>query len=213
MPIYIKFDGVKGTVTDNDHKAGSSTGGVWKTTNFLTSEPVSVSRISMASGSVDAQEALPTRKAAELFGRAGRSAPGGKLYVATDVGVFTGGSQQFDGQGRLLVGTDGGAWSKGGLGGNGALMSLGGNNTWAGDSRPGVGLLKSTESGRTWNSFDQPMKWDNVTNKAWSGSVPVVEIFVSDRGSASGRTFKLKNVTIAPGAGGTLELSYSSIEM
>ena len=53
-------------------------------------------------------------------GQAG--APTGKLYVATDVGVYVGGAGRdvlvggrgqdasFDGQGRLLIGTDGSVW-------------------------------------------------------------------------------------------------------
>ena len=33
MPVYIRFDGVDGSVR------GSGNGGVWKTTNFLTADP------------------------------------------------------------------------------------------------------------------------------------------------------------------------------
>jgi hypothetical protein len=199
MPIFLQFRDIKGDVTVGGHdrpiEAGSN-GGVWKTTDFLTSAPTGptyVSRISLAGGSVDAQEALPTRKAVELFERA-RSAPCGKLYVATQVGVF----------------------SKGGVGGSGALMNVGGSNTPVG-SRPGVGVLKSSDGGSTWRSgrASGPGVYKTTDGgQTWvSKKVPVVELVVSDRGNTGARTFRLKDVTISPGANGCLELSYSRVEM
>jgi hypothetical protein len=190
MPIYVNFEGRTGTITGNSYDGGfiesGASGGVWKTTNFLTAGSVPVSRISFSNGGgVDAQEALPTRKAAELFERASSGGNRGKLIVGVDT------VETFDKQGRLLVGTEGGIWS----GHNsGALRNVSGSNTF---SRPGIGVLKSTDSGRTWN-----------TKK-----VPVVELTVTDRGGTTGKTFRLKDVTVAPGAKGMLELSYSSIEM
>ena len=196
MPIFLQFHDVKGNVSVGGHdrpvESGAS-GGVWKTTNFLTSEPIGptyISRISMAGGSVDAQEALPTRKAVELFERVG-SAPGGKLYVATQVGVFV---ESFDKQGRLLIGTEGGIWSKPGVG---VLKSSDGGRTWQTGRASGPGVYKTQDGGQTW-----------VPRK-----VPVVELVVRDRGSANVKKFRLKNVTIAPGPRGVLELSYSSVEM
>lgn len=114
MPIYIRYEGVKGDVTAEGHdsaSAGGANGGVWKTTNFLTAERaglVQVSRISLADGTakVEGSERLPLRSTLELFNAANRSGPGGKLYVATDVGVFNA-----DSQGRLVVGTDQGVWN------------------------------------------------------------------------------------------------------
>jgi hypothetical protein len=89
MPIFLQFRGITGDIKSPRYEKpveSGANGGVWKTTNFLTrdaSGPISVSRISLSSGGgVDAQEALPTRKAVELFERAG-SAPNGKIYVAT----------------------------------------------------------------------------------------------------------------------------------
>jgi len=193
MPIYIQFRDIKGDVTVGGHEKpieSAANGGVWKTTNFLTTDgsgPIAVSRISLAGIGVDAQEALPTRKAAELFERA-RSAPNGKLFVATQTGVFV---ESFDRQGRLLVGTEGGIWS---THNTGALRNVSGSNTF---SRPGIGVLKSSDGGSTW-----------TTKK-----VPVVDLVVSDRGNTNGRKFRLKDVTIAPGPRGMIELSYTSLEM
>ena len=190
MPIYLNIQNIKGSVSadgDGGFIESGATGGVWRTTNFLTAEPVAVSSISFAGGGdVYAQEALPTRKAAELFERAGGSGNRGKLIVSVDT------VDSFDKQGRLLIGTEGGVWS---THSSGALRNVSGNNTWAG-SRPGIGVLKSSDGGRTWT----------VTK------VPVVELMVTDRGGASGRKFRLKDVTIAPGPRGTIELSYSSVE-
>lgn len=201
MPIYMQINGVDGDITtkgwERPVQSGAASGGVWKTTNFLTTEglgPIAVSRISLTGGSVDAQEALPTRKAAELFERASSRAPGGKLYVATNVGVF---SDPLAGHTRLIFGDDQGVFSKGGIGSSGALLNVSGDNTWAGAAATGIGRLKSMDGGRTWPAT----------------KVPVVELFVSDRGSFGGRSFRLKDVTIAPGPKGTMELSYASIEM
>jgi hypothetical protein len=194
MPIFLQFPGITGDLKSNGHEKpieSGANGGVWKTTNFLTADgsgPIAVSRISLSSGGgVDAQEALPTRKAAELFERA-RSAPGGKLYVATQTGVFV---ESFDKQGRLLVGTEGGVWSGHNIG---ALRNVSGSNTF---SRPGIGVLKSSDGGRTWSTK----------------RVPMVELTVSDRGNTNGRTIRLKDVTISPGPRGIVELRYSSIDL
>ena len=193
----MKIDGVKGDVTTQGWERpveSSANGGVWRTTNFLTSEPVAVSRISFTSGGggVDAQEALPTRKAAELFERAG-SAPNGKLYVATNVGVFN--RDPLTGKTRLIFGDEQGVFSKPGVG---VLKSTDGGRTWPTSGRAsGPGVYKTTDGGQTW-----------VSRK-----VPVLELVVTDRGTASGRTFRLKDVTIAPGPRGTIELSYTSVEM
>lgn len=174
-----------------------------------------VSRISLAGGGgVDAGEALPTRKVTELFERAGRAAPGGKLYVATNVGVF---SQPLNGHTRLIFGDDQGVFSKGGVGGSGALLNLSGDNTWTGAASAGIGRLKSMDGGSAWPATGRasgPGVYKSTDGgQTWVATrVQVVEIFVSDRGSASGRSFRLKDVTIAPGPRGSLELSYSSIE-
>ena len=54
MPIYLRFpDSIKGKVNAEGHSAaGGASGGVWKTTNFLTTDPgtVSLARISLANG-------------------------------------------------------------------------------------------------------------------------------------------------------------------
>jgi hypothetical protein len=194
MPIFLQFHGIVGDVKSSGHEKpveSGANGGIWKTTNFLTahnSAPISVTRISLFSGDgVDAREGLPTSKATELFERAGR-APGGKIFVATQVGVFV---ESFNRQGRLLVGTENGLWS----GHNaGALRNVSGSNTL---SRPGIGVLKSSDGGRTWTAK----------------KVPIVELTVSDRGNTNVRKFRLKDVTVSPGPSRTVELSYSGIEM
>ena len=199
MPIYIEIRGITGNITSSGHEKpieSGACGGIWKTTNFLTTDnsgPIAVSRISLASGGgVDAQEALPTRKAAELFERAGRSAPSGKLCVATNVGVFS--KEPIAGKTRLIFGDDQGVFSKPGVG---VLKSTDGGRTWPASGRAsGPRVYKTTDGGQTW-----------VSKK-----VPVVELTVTDRGNIDGRKFRLKGVTIAPGVNGILELSYSSVE-
>lgn len=139
MPIYMKIDTVRGRVTDQDHKEWSSStanGGVWKTTNFLTRETaaraalgqtkvkvficpsdpgvVQISQISMTPGigGVDGRDASAKFKVEQLINQARSRGPNGKLYIATDAGVFRNASR-FDGQGKLLVGTDQGVWRAG----------------------------------------------------------------------------------------------------
>ena len=221
MPIYMQFTDVKGDVTTKGWERSGATGGVWKTSSFLTSSPtgpIYVSRISFTSGGggVDAREPLPTRKAAELFERAKLDPRGGTLYVGTDQGVY---SDPLVGHTRLIFGDDQGVWSKGGVGGSGALLNVGGGNTWAGAARPspGSGVLKSIDSGRTWRASGRPsgpgVYKTTDGGQTWvARKVPVVELFVSDRGSFGARTFRLKDVTVAPGPRGSMELRYSSVE-
>lgn len=179
MPIYMHVKGLDGDVTAE----GGASGGVWKTSNFLTRDAgvsgstarpkikvfvcpsdtsvVQISRISLSPngvGGLDARDAWPTRKAAELFNAARSMGPGGRLYLATNVGVF---SKPGDAQGRLLIGTDSGVW------------------------RSGV-----SETARRTNNLHQI--------GIGAHNVPVVEILVSDVGAASGRIFRLRDVTISP---------------
>lgn len=114
MPIYIRYEGVKGDVTAEGHNsasAGGTNGGVWKTTTFITAEPaglVQVSQIALADGTakVEGSKMLTLRNALEFFNAANRLGPGGKLYVATETGVFNA-----DSHGRLVVGTEQGVWN------------------------------------------------------------------------------------------------------
>ncbi|HEX6280504.1 MAG TPA: DUF1559 domain-containing protein [Pyrinomonadaceae bacterium] len=155
MPIFMKIDGVRGDVTHRDHKnrSGASNGGVWRTTNFLTADPVGpasrepglpgvtvfldqntssginprpqiktficpsdpgvvqISRISLTpGGGIDGRDPAAKFKVGQVINQARSQGPNGKLYVATDVGVY----QTSDGHGRLLVGTEGGIWRSGG---------------------------------------------------------------------------------------------------
>ena len=208
MPIYLKLEGVDGT-------AGGASGGVWKTTNFLTTDPaaVSLSRISLANGfmTVDGRDMLPTRKVEMLFETARMGAPTGKLYVGTSLGVFSKG----DSLGRLLIGTDSGLYRS--QHNTGALRNLAGNNTWAGAGRPpsGPGVYKTTSSGQTWNSPAARIQSMNNLKQMTLGicNVPLIEIIVTDAGSANGRIFRLRNVTISPeGPTGTAMVSYTGLE-
>lgn len=191
MPIFIKFDGVKGRVDSAGHdfaRAGGATGGVWKTTNFLSADPsgATVSSISLGGRWVDAEDGVATVKAAELF-EAARVAPGGRLYVATDAGVYNNRGQllvgvdkvklttTYDAKGRLVVGTDGGVWRSGA-----AATAKRTNNL----SQLGI-AAHQTE---------------------------VVEIVVSDRGSVTGRVFRLRNVTFSQGPAGTTAINFTGLE-
>lgn len=157
MPIYIQIDGIKGDVSaegwERPIESGAA-GGVWKTTNFLTSGPagptyskagvgalrsmdggstwqasspvarpkikvfmcpsdtsiVQISRISLTpgGGGVEGHEVAANVKLSQLI-KTARGAPGGKLYVATDAGVYS----SINNQGRLLVGVDNGVWRSG----------------------------------------------------------------------------------------------------
>jgi hypothetical protein len=197
MPMYLRYEGIDGSVQ-------GASGGVWKTTNFLTSDPargmIRLSKISLATAmdAVDAGDAMLTKKVERLFERARSGAPGGKIYVATDTGVFLNSvasgnrgklivsvdsvdrARKFDPQGRLIVGTDQGVWARSGEAAKAKSM----NNLHQ------IGLAVH--------------------------SLPTVEIFVSDARSMSGRTFRLRNVTITPslssfGRGQTLRLRFASV--
>ena len=130
MPIYIKITDIKGDVS----AAGSGNGGVWKTTNFLTGDSgrsgpgggprvnvfsgsngggmIQVSRISLLpnGGGVAGRDPSARFKIEQMINSARSQGPNGKLYIATDAGVFSAPDQQ----GRLLVGNDQGVWRSGG---------------------------------------------------------------------------------------------------
>jgi hypothetical protein len=126
MPIYMEIEGIKGGVTP----AGSgANGGVWRTTNVLTREAarsspaarpkvkvflcpsdpgvVQISRISLAGGAnaVDGRDAAAKFKLDQLVGLARSQGPNGKLFVATDAGVY-----RNDPHARLLFGSEAGVW-------------------------------------------------------------------------------------------------------
>lgn len=130
MPIYMKIDGVRGTVTDHDHKnrSGASNGGVWRTTNFLTADPVSrsasrpqtpiktiicptdtstvrVSRLSLfgRGNAVDGRDPSARFKVEQLINTARSQGPNGKLFVATDAGVYQGAGGGIGRSGRATV--------------------------------------------------------------------------------------------------------------
>jgi hypothetical protein len=191
----MKMDAVKGRVTAEGHSSAGANGGIWRTTNFLTNDPntVEISRVSLGGRTVDSNDPMPVRKAAQLFEEA-RSRRNGNLQIAQ---LYAVGDPGFDAQGRLLVGTESGLWRSGSGPINshhtGALRNVSNHNT----SRPGVGVLKSADGGRTWS-----------TGGVGTRQVPVVEIIVCDRGSMHGRVFRLENVTVAPtGGGATASLS------
>jgi prepilin-type processing-associated H-X9-DG protein len=134
MPIYMKIDGVKGTVTSHDHKeyAGTANGGVWKSTNFLTTDHAArasggprvnvfsastganllrVARIELASGAnpIDGRDASAKFKIEQLFNTA--------RIQRTKVAIFICPSDpaaSIDPNGRLVVGTDQGIFRSGG---------------------------------------------------------------------------------------------------
>ena len=204
MPIFIQYDGIKGRV---DPKA--ATGGVWKTTNFLTTDSgglgwvpnegrgalqnvagnntwtanaVPVSRISMTpgGGGVEGRDPAAKIKVEQLLNTARSQGPTGRLYLATEVGVYAGAannrgklivgvdnarSLRPDAQGRLLTGTDGGVWRKGS-----------GNN-----------LRQLT-----------------------LGTIGTVEIIVTDASGSVEQTYRLRNVSISRGpSSGTFTLTFN----
>jgi len=129
MPVYIRITDIKGDVTP----AGSGNGGVWKTTNYLTTAAarsgpgggpqvkvldgsdggslVRIARISLSAGGggVDGRDPGARLKIEQMMNSVRSQGPTGKLYIATDAGVFSSADQH----GRLLVGNDQGVWRAG----------------------------------------------------------------------------------------------------
>lgn len=184
MPVYIRFDGVDGSVR------GSENGGVWKTTNFLTADQAgpmasrpgvgvlksadggstwAVSRISLSpnGGGVDGRDAAAGLKVEQLVTSARSGGPMGRIYVATDSGVY----QRPDVHGRLLVGSDQGVWRSGG----GANKFNGSNNLRQ------IGLAAHTTS---------------------------VEIIVTDALGTVVNSHRLSNVSVT-GTSGTFTLTFN----
>ena len=234
MPIFFNYAGLDGDVTS--YRSGGASGGVWKTTNFLTNDPgvMEVSRISFGGRTVDGRDAMATLKVVALFERAKLDPRGGTLYVGTDQGVY---SEPVTGHTRLIIGDDQGVWRSGGVlnshntgalrnvsnnntsagvGSMGALQNVAGNNTWAGAARPspGQGVLKSADGGRTWRTGRAMSHQNNLKQIALlCHSYSAVEIIVSDPGSVTGRVFRLKNVTIgSAGRIGSYSVSYTGLE-
>lgn len=71
---------------------------------------VQISRIALTpgGGGVEGRDPAAKIKVEQIVNSARSQGPSGKLYLATDVGVFQNGTSNFDGQGRLLIGTEGG---------------------------------------------------------------------------------------------------------
>jgi hypothetical protein len=82
----------------------------------LGRDVIPVSRISIVpgGGGVEGRDPSAKFKVEQLIGQARSHGPNGKLYIATDAGVYQNASK-FDGQGRLVVGTDQGVWRSGGV--------------------------------------------------------------------------------------------------
>jgi len=204
MPIYIKVTDIKGKVTTegNWSTAGGASGGVWKTSNFLTTDTggsswTPVARISLLNGvgGLDNRDVSPTRKAEQLFNTANRQgAGGGTLYVGTDNGVY---ARSANNRGKLIVGVDNVNLSRQPLTGQTRLIFGTDQGVF---SKPGVGRLISSDSGRTW-------------------TVSAVEILVTDAGGARSGLITLQNVTISGNqpvggnrSGESLSLNYTKIE-
>ena len=125
MPIYMKIDGIKGDV----QPAGTANGGVWKTTNFLTNDPVArlgagphvkvfsgstgggliqVTQISLSTGanSVEASDPGARFKVGQIVNTARTQRTQIKVFLCpSDPQPSTRGAHA-----RLLLGTDQGVW-------------------------------------------------------------------------------------------------------
>lgn len=132
MPVFMKIDGIKGTVSEPVHRnAAGSNGGVWKTTNFLTADRAprlgpgphvkvfsgstggslhEVSQLALASGAspIDGRDPAAKFKVEQLFNTA--------RIQRTKVAIFICPSDpaaSIDPNGRLVVATDQGVWRSG----------------------------------------------------------------------------------------------------
>jgi ligand-binding sensor domain-containing protein len=147
---------------------------------------------------VHARDPMLTKKVERLFETARSGGPNGKLYVATDTGVYLN-SVASGNRGKLIVGVD--------------------NATPARRFDPQGRLIVGTDHG-LWAASGEAAKAKSMNNLHQTGiaahSSPTMEIFVSDAGSATGRVFRLSNVTITPsprsfGRGQTLRLRFASV--
>ena len=96
MPIYIKFDGIKGDVTAAGALGGGphvkvfsgSTG-----SSLLPADAVEISRISLSSAGagIDGRDPAASVKVGQLVDTVRRQGPSGKLYIATEAGVWRSG--------------------------------------------------------------------------------------------------------------------------
>ena len=133
MPIFMKIDGIKGTVSDPAHRnAAGSNGGVWKTTNFLTGERAArlgpgphvkafsgstggslleVSEIALASGAspINGRDPAAKFKVEQLFNTAQIQRTKVKIFLCPSDPAAS-----VEANGRLVVATDQGVWRSGG---------------------------------------------------------------------------------------------------
>ena len=205
MPIYVKIEGIKGDVA-----AGGAAGGVWKTTNFLTTDragrsgggphakifdgsdgagrsaanliPVSSISQSLGEAGVEGRDAAAKLKVEQLIRTVRTKAPNGRLYVATDSGVFAGSSNN---RGKLLIGVDG---------------------TRSASSNPRGRLLAGTDQG-LWRN--KPNASNNLKQLGLGVHGPVtVEIVVTDFSGTPVASHRLPNVSVS-GTAGTFTLTFN----
>ena len=190
MPIFMCFG-------DSGAAAGGASGGVWKTTNFLTADArpgtVRLSRISLVNGvgGVDGRDPMPSVKALQLFETAKSQGPSGRLYVATDTGVYNH-SASANNRGKLIVGVDN--TTRSGTFDGRTRLTMGTDQGVF--SRPGAGVLKSSDAGRTWQTRH----------------APTIDIVIVDAAGTDGHVFRLKNATMSPGPNGTQTITYTGLE-
>ena len=119
MPIYIKFDGIKGDVTPDGAIGGGPHIKVYSGStgrSALPADAVEISRISLspAGGGVDGGDPAARSKVEQMIASVRRLGTSGKLYIATEAGVYRNSVAKFDGRGRLLSGNDAGIWRSAG---------------------------------------------------------------------------------------------------
>lgn len=119
MPVYIKFDGIRGDVEPASAVGGGPhvkvfDGSTGRT--LLPANAVEISRISLspAGGGVDGRDPAARTKVEQMIDTVRRQGPTGRLYLATDVGVYRNGPGTIDGRGRLMMGSDEGVWRSAG---------------------------------------------------------------------------------------------------
>ena len=231
MPIYMKVDGIKGQVTP----VGGASGGVWKTTNFLTSDgtskgsgsrhPVGVNaafsdgsvrtlrgggpRVIVFDGSTGAGSgALRNLSGQNTWQDAVQVS---RLSLAGGVGGFEGSDPAAVVKAKAMIG----AAARSGFGG-GVFVAAGDLNGVASVETQGR-LVVGSEAGIWRGGSSEAARRAKCTNNLKQiglaiHSAQAVDILVTDPSGAGATVFSLHDVKFTRLSPDTVELKFASVE-